>query len=197
MGGAPATVLWQSAPQPAAFVRRGLAPAAPVGAALVAAGAVWEYVALAHAHLWVYPPAGALIMLIGVYGLAVRPLLLLRLARRTRYTVGARGVTIVWGGRAEERLELPAATLPPFAWRVRRGDDEDIVFAAAPDRLPVFGWWALNDRRPRFCCLAAADAQAALAALEQLEKTSAHPTAWAEDVISPSGQRARDYSTLG
>jgi hypothetical protein len=197
IGDAAADVRWEGAPQPAAFVRRGLAPAAPVGAAILAAGAVWEYVALAHAHLWVYPPAGALLMLIGVYGLAVRPLLLLRLARRTRYTVGARGVKIVWGGRAEERLELPAATLPPFARRVRRGDDEEIVFAAAPDRLPVFGWWALNDRRPRFCCLAVADAQAALAALEKLEKMNARPTAWAEGVVTPAGRRAADYSTLG
>jgi hypothetical protein len=198
MDGAPATVLWQSAPQPAAFVRRGLAPAAPVGAALVAAGAVWEYVALAHAHLWIYPPVGVLLMVIGVYGLAVRPLLLLRLARRTRYVVSARGATIVWGAGSEDRLELPATSLPPFARRVRRGDDEDVVFAAAvPDHLPVFGWWALNDRRPRFCCLAHADARAALEALEKLEIPNARPTAWAEGVITPSGQRARDYSTVG
>ena len=186
--------LWEGAPQPAAFVRRALMPAAPVGAAILAAGIVWEYMALTSAHLWVYPPVGALLMLVGIYGLAVRPLLLLRLARRTRYSVGEGGVTIAWGERADERLELPAASLPPFARRARRGGD-DIVFAAAPDRVPAFGWWAVNDHRLRFACLA--DADAALAALEKLEKTDSCPGAWAEGVSTPAGRRAEDYSTLG
>jgi hypothetical protein len=197
IGDAAADVWWEGAPQPAAFVRRGLAPAAPVGAAFLAAGAVWEYVALAHAHLWVYPPAGALLMLIGVHGLVVRPLLLLRLARRTRYAVGRRGATFVWGARAEERLELPAEGLPPFT---RRGGGGARGTPGGPppppDRLPVLGWWALNDRQPRFCCLTAADAQAALAALEKLEETNARPPAWAEGVVTPAGRRAADYSTL-
>jgi len=186
--------LWEGAPQPAAFVRRALVPAVPVGAAILAAGIFWEYMALTSAHLWVYPPVGALLMLIGIYGLAVRPLLLLRLARRTRYSVCESGVTIVWGERADERLELPAASLPPFARRVRRGDD-DIVFAAAPDRVPAFGWWAVNDHRLRFCCLA--DSGAALAALEKLEKNDSHSTARAEGVSTPASGRAEDYSTSG
>ncbi len=185
---------WEGAPQPAAFVRRALMPAAPVAAVILAAGIVWEYMALTSAHLWVYPPAGALPILVGIYGLAVRPLLLLRLARRTRYAVGEHGVTIVWGERAEERVELPAASLPPFARRVQRGDD-DIVFAAAPDRVPAFGWWAANDHRLRFRCLA--DAGAALAALEQLEKNDSHSTARAEGVSTPASGRAEDYSTSG
>ena len=187
-------VLWESAPQPAAFVRRALMPAAPVAAVILAAGIVWEYMALTSAHLWVYPSVGALPMLVGIYGLAVRPLLLLRLARRTRYSIGERGVTIVWGERAQERVELPAASLPPFARRVQRGGD-DIVFAAAPDRVSAFGWWAVNDHRLRFRCLS--DAGAALAALDKLEKTDSHPGAWAEGVSTPASRRAEDYSTSG
>jgi len=187
-------ILWESAPQPAAFVRRALMPAAPVAAVILAAGIVWEYMALTSAHLWVYPPVGALPILVGIYGLAVRPLLLLRLARRTRYAVGERGVIIAWGERAQERVELSAASLPPFARRVQRGGD-DIVFAVAPDRVPAFGWWAVNDHRLRFCCLA--DAGAALAALEKLEKKDPHSTAWAEGVSTPASGRAEDYSTSG
>jgi hypothetical protein len=200
MADAAPSILWESAPQPAAFVRRALMPAAPVAAVILAAGIVWEYMALTSAHLWIYPPVGALPILVGIYGLAVRPLLLLRLARRTRYAVGGRGVIIAWGERAEERVELSAASLPPFARRVQRGGD-DIVFAAAPDRVPAFGWWAVNDHRLRFACLA--DADAALAALEKLkelerlETQDAHTAARAESVSTPAGRRAEDYSTSG
>ena len=77
---------------------------------------------------------------------------------------------------------------------MQRGGD-DIVFAVAPYRVPAFGWWAVNDHRLRFCCLA--DAGAALSALEKLEKKDPHSTAWAEGVSTPASGRAEDYSTSG
>jgi len=187
-------ILWKGAPQPAAFVRRALMPAAPVAAVILAAGIVWEYMALTSAHLWVYPPVGALPILVGIYGLAVRPLLLLRLARRMRYAVRERGVIIAWGERAEERVELSAASLPPSARGAPRGGPPRPP-APPPDRVPAFGWWAVNDHRLRFCCLA--DSGAALAALEKLEKNDSHSTARAEGVSTPASGRAEDYSTSG
>ena len=93
------TVLWRGRPRAAWYVARLWWPAALLAAAVLVFGAGWEWLALRGHHLIAYPLGGTLFLALGVYGLAVRPLLLLRVARRLVYTVTDRRVVWEWGPR--------------------------------------------------------------------------------------------------
>jgi hypothetical protein len=91
------TVLWRGRPRTAWYVVRLWWPAAPLAAVVLAFGAGWEWLALRAHYLVAYPLGGTLFLALGVYGLALRPLLLLRVARRMVYTVTDRRVVWEWG----------------------------------------------------------------------------------------------------
>ena len=91
------TVLWRGRPRAAWYVARLWWPAALLAAVVLAFGAGWEWLALRAHYLVAYPLGGTLFLALGVYGLALRPLLLLRVARRMVYTVTDRRVVWEWG----------------------------------------------------------------------------------------------------
>ena len=91
------TVLWRGRPRAAWYVVRLWWPAALLAAAVLVFGACWEWLALRGDHLIAYPLGGTLFLALGVYGLALRPLLLLRAARSIVYTVTDRRVVWEWG----------------------------------------------------------------------------------------------------
>ena len=164
------TVLWHGRPRSGWYVARLWWPAALLAAAVLVFGAGWEWLALRGHHLIAYPLGGTLFLALGVYGLALRPLLLLRVARRLVYTVTDRHVVWEWGTRhrgvARRTVEFRLDALPPwFVVSRRRG--ADLVFFGEPSRDSSWGIWRLVELRPWFVCLdqeAAAGAAAALRA---------------------------------
>lgn len=166
------TVLWCGRPRTAWYVVRLWWPAALPAAAVLVFGAGWEWLALRGHHLIVYPICGTLFLALGAYGVALRPLLLLRVARRMVYTVTDRRVMWEWGTRqgstraARRAVEFRMAGLPPW-FLVPRRRGTDLVFFGEPPRDSSWGLWRLVELRPWFVCLdpeTAADAAAALRA---------------------------------
>ena len=161
-------ILWRGRPRRAAYVRRLYWPAALYAAAVLVFGSYWEWLAVSGHHLIVYPLCGSLFLVLGLYGLAVRPLLLGRAAARTRYLITERRV--VWrldGGRrgAHDTAELEISKLPPWFVVPRRGGADVVFFAPPPRRASPWGVWRLVEDQPRFACLSPAVAQEAAAAL--------------------------------
>ena len=114
----------------------------------------------------------------------MRPPLLWRAARRTRYVVTDRRVLMSWGTEPAQRNELAGEALPPFAVRPGRGGG-DIVFAGPPQHLSLWGWWQLAEVRLRFVCLA--DTRPAKRALNALEAARlVEPARWAAASVNPS-----------
>ena len=190
------TVLWRGRPRTAWYVVRLWWPAALLAAVVLAFGAGWEWLALRAHYLVGYPLGGTLFLALGVYGLALRPLLLLRVARRMVYTVTDRRVVWEWGpqhggvARARERsvgdgresatsmgaarrtVEFRVDTLPPwFVVPRRRG--ADLVFFGEPSRDSSWGLWRLAELRPWFVCLDQEAAAGAAAALRAAASASA------------------------
>jgi hypothetical protein len=168
-------LLWSGRPQRGAYVLRLWWRPALIAAAIGAFGVVWEGLTLTGHHSIVYPLAGSAFFLLAAYGLAVRPLLLLRVARRLRYEVTERDV--VWrdeGGKPTFGLRgdrLPEAAV--VGWR----RFTDVVFFTAPERYSPWGLWRLREDRARFVCLSPEEARAALAAVEELwEKRGGAPS---------------------
>jgi hypothetical protein len=187
------TVLWQGAPQPGAYVLRYVSPALWPALLCLATAALWEYLAVTGHHLIVYPLVGPLIALPGVYGALVRPPLLWRAARRTRYLVTDRRVLMSWGARPAQRSELAGEALPPFAVQPARGGG-DVVFAGPSQHLSLWGWWQLAEVRLRFVCLAdTAPAERALSALEAAR--AVEPACWAAaSVNAPRASQSGESS---
>lgn len=153
--------LWEGGPHTATYVARHWWPAALIAGGSLTFGLVWEYLALGGRHSWIYPVVGVLFLALGVYGLAVRPLLLGRAARRLRYAVSAGRVTITSG---RWRLSAFDAGAPAHVV-VKDRHLVNLVFAVAPQRQSPWGLWRLVDDRPRFSALEPDAARAALAAL--------------------------------
>ena len=155
--------LWRGRPRRGWYVWRLWWPPALIAAPVLVFGSVWEWFALTGHHLAVYPILGSLFLVLGCYGLAVRPLLLSRAAARTRYEVTDRRVRWDWGGG--DGMTLPVAALPPWFLVPRGGRGADLVFFCTPPRVSLWGMWRLVDQQSRFSCLSPGDAAAAAAAL--------------------------------
>ena len=63
--------------------------------------------------MFVYPLVGVLATALGVYGLLVRPVLVVRACRRVRYRIDQRGVEVLWS--PERRILIPPDRVPPFS----------------------------------------------------------------------------------
>ena len=157
------TVLWRGRPHAGSYVWRLWWPPALIAGPVLVFGIVWEWMAVTGGHLIVYPILGALFPIFGVYGLAVRPLLLARAVRRTDYKVTDQRVVWRWGRR--EGMTLPVAALPPWFVVPRGADRADVLFFGTPPRVSRWGMWRLVDQQTQFICLSAADADDAAAAL--------------------------------
>ena len=182
-------VLWQGHPLPGPYVRRLLLPSTLVSAALLVFGVVWEGFALSGHHLLAYPVAGVLFLALGVYGVAVRPLLLWRAAKQTTYTVGESGVEIRWGdGDHYETLFTPES-LPPFSVRERSGG-LDVVFGAPGFRESPWGWWKVREEGALF--VAPDDLDGAVRALDRVRDLAGPTPTWTHGVVTPE-----DHSLVG
>ena len=160
-------MLWKGRPLVSAYVLRLWLPGALVGAGALVVGIAWERVSLEGHHPPVYALAGVLFFVLALYGLPVRALLLVRLARDCRYSISADEV-VLRPGRGE-RIELPAGDLPPWTLIPSAdGSRADIVFVVTPERESFWGIWRLVDKRPRLQCVERAQAEAAAALLAAL-----------------------------
>ena len=182
-------VLWSGRPAPLAYVCRRLSPSFPVGLGILAFMALWEADALTTGNDTVWAVAGLVFLLVGLHAVLVRPLLLIRAARRRVYAVTDRRVIRL--NRSDGRLVLDSesAWRPPFApVRVAAGGGSisvaDVTFAGAPLRSGRWGWWGTGEEGDSLAGLA--DAPSALLALAQLRASSAAPAgAWAAGIRTP------------
>jgi len=175
------TILWEGAPRRRAYMSHTLLPTAAAAFFLIIGG-WWEYLALTTHYLFVYPLLGVVMPAIGLYGVFVRPALVWRFAQRLRDVVTDRRVVVSWGDGPKHHVALVGAEISPYLVRTSVPGDE-IIFAAAPRRLPLIGWWNVADQSLTFRYLD--DAAGAVAALERLRRSHGDPTAWAAGVATP------------
>jgi hypothetical protein len=181
-------VLWEGAPQRGAYTLRLWWPAAAIGAAIGAFGALWEYIAFSGGHGLEFAAIGIVFVAVAGYGLVVRLLLLWRASARIGYRITA--VAVEW---LRESRVLPARDLPQWV-RVRGRGGDDIAFLGTPPKWSPWGIWRLYDSGCRFFCLSPAVADAAVAALEELEADGVTmPRAWARDLVTPQSRRYPGY----
>jgi len=182
------TVSWRGQPRPWGYVRRLLLPTTPIGAAILIFGLIWESAALRGGHSWLYVVGGVGAIVLGAYGLGVRPLLLWRAARRTIYAVDEAGVHVRWGNGGDEVTLFAPEAVPPFRVQERRGG-VDVLFAGPVLRESPWGWWKLREEGPLL--VAPDDLEGARRALTALRAAARSPGAWATDIATPA-----DHSIL-
>jgi hypothetical protein len=184
-------VLWSGRPAPLAYAYRRLSPAFPVGLGLLVFTALWELDALTTGHQPVWAVAGLVFLLVGMHAVLLRPLLLIRAARRRTYAVTDRRVVRLKSSNGQALIvESECAWRPPYAAiRVAPGGGgisviADVTFAGAPVRSGRWGWWGIGEEGDSLACLA--DAPSALLALARLRAGSATPAgAWAVGARTP------------
>ncbi len=88
-------------------------PAAAVGLVALAIGVTLLWLSFRGGAMFVYPLVGVLATALGVYGLLVRPVLVVRACRRVRYRIDQRGVEVLWS--PERRILIPPDRVPPFS----------------------------------------------------------------------------------
>lgn len=183
-------VLWSGRPAPFAYTYRRLSPSFPVGFGVIVFTALWELDAVTTGHQSVWVAAGLAFLLIGLHAVLLRPLLLLRTARRRAYAVTDRRVVRL--RRLPGNLfvvESECAWSPPSAAvRVAPGGGRislaDVTFAGVPNRSGRWGWWGVGEEGDSLTCLA--DAPSALLALARLRAGTAAPAgAWAAGLQTP------------
>jgi hypothetical protein len=183
-------VLWSGRPAPLAYAYRRLSPAFPVGLGLLVFTVLWELDALTTGRQSVWTVAGVVFLLIGLHGVLLRPLLLIRAARRRAYAVTDRRVIRLKRSHGQALIvEAECAWRPPFAAvRVAPGGGSvsvsDVTFAGAPVCSSRWGWWGVGEAGDSLACLV--DAPSALLALAQLRAGLAAPAgAWATGARTP------------
>jgi hypothetical protein len=182
-------VLWSGGPAPRAYAFRHLWPAFPVGLALLVFAALWEADALTTGNNTVWVVAGLVFLLVGLHATLLRPLLLIRAARRRAYAVTDRRVVRLRRSKGRPVVESESAWRPPFApVRVAPGGGgvsvTDVTFAGTPIRSGRWGWWGVGESGDNLAGLA--DAPSALLALAQMRAGSAAPAgAWAAGMRTP------------
>ena len=191
---APAEVLWRGAPSVGCYVLRGWWLPAVVGIGLLAFSALWEWVAITGNHLVGYPLTALPFVFLGIYAIAVRALLLWRIAVELEYEVGKRSVVLRRRRSGQVVWSLDAVALPPAAI-VASWPGTDLAFFGVPEREGPWGWWRLVDDRLRFSCLSEPAAVEAMAAVDGLREaggvTSAR--AWARGLVTPQSSHHPGY----
>jgi hypothetical protein len=183
-------VLWSGRPAPFAYAYRRLSPSFPVGLGVIVFAALWELDAVTTGHQSVWVAAGLAFLLVGLHAVVLRPLLLIRAARRRAYAVTDRRVVRLRrlpGGTFVFESEC-AWSPPSAAVRVAPGGGRislaDVTFAGVPGHNGGWGWWGVGEEGDSLACLA--DAPSALLALAQLRAGSAAPAgAWAAGLQTP------------
>jgi hypothetical protein len=183
-------VLWSGRPAPFAYAFRRLSPSFPVGLGVIVFTALWELDAVTTGHQSVWAVAGLAFLLIGLHAVLLRPLLLIRAARRRAYAVTDRrvvrlrrlpGGTFVFESECAWSPPSAAVRVAPHGGRISLAD---VTFAGVPGRSGRWGWWGVGEVGDSLACLA--DAPSALLALAQLRAGSATPAgAWAAGVRTP------------
>jgi hypothetical protein len=182
-------VLWSGGPAPLAYAFRRLSPSFPVGLAILVFTALWEADALTTGNGTVWAVAGLVFLLVGLHATLLRPLLLIRAARRRAYAVTDRRVVRLRRSDGRLVVESDLAWRPPFApVRVAPGGGgisvTDVTFAGASARSGRWSWWGVGEEGDRLAALA--DAPSALLALAQLRAGSAAPAGvWAAGIRTP------------
>jgi hypothetical protein len=183
-------VLWSGRPAPLTYAFRRLSPAFPIGLGVLVFAALWELDALTTGHKLVWAVAGLVFLLVGLHAVLLRPLLLIRAARRRTYAVTDRRVVRLKRSAGQALVvESECAWRPPSASvRVAPGGGRigaaDVTFAGAPVHNGRWGWWGVGEVGDSLACLA--DAPSALLALAQLRAGSAAPAgAWAAPARTP------------
>jgi len=181
-------VLWSGRPAPVAYVARRLSPAFPFGLGALAFAALWGLNAIGNGHIRLEAVAGLVFLLTGLHAALLRPLLLVRMARRRAYAVTDRRVVRLRRGRAGAVVvESEWAWRPPVGAGATKPDGRavvDVELAGAPARVGRWGWWGIGEDGDVLACLT--DAPAALAALALLRAGSAAPAgAWAGGAHTP------------
>jgi hypothetical protein len=177
-------VLWSGRPAPLTYAFRHLSPSFPVGLGVLVFTALWELDAATTGHRSVWAVAGLVFLLTGLHAVLLRPVLLIRAARRRAYAVTDRRVVRLRRSSGNTIvLESECTWRPPFApVRVATGGGRigvaDVTFAGAPVHNGRWGWWGVGEVDDSLACLV--DAPSALLALAQLRAGSAAPAgAWA------------------
>ena len=199
---------WQGSPAPRAYARRVMLPATAVGLVALAIGVTLMWLSFGGGAMFVYPLVGVLATALGVYGLFVRPVLVVRACRRVRYRIDQQGVEVQWS--PEHKILIPADHMPPFSvlpaggprmagertGASDRANDPtadpagdpatkaitDVLFAGPPAWVSPWGAWRIVDDTWGLVGLERPDE--AIAALTRLRETCLTPTAWAEDLVT-------------
>jgi len=187
-------MLWRGSPRVGCYVLRGWWLPAVVGLGMLLFAALWEWVSLTGNHRLVLPLIGVPLVVLGVYAVAVRPLLLWRVAGDLVYEVGEKSVILRRRRSGQAIWSLDTVALPPAAI-VASWPGTDLAFFGVPEREGPWGWWRLVDDRLRFSCLSEVAAAEALAAVDGLREeggvTSAR--AWARGLVTPQSGHYPGY----